>query len=45
MFKRVENVRWKCRNCGYVHEGADAPELCPACQHPKAFYELWVEAY
>ena len=38
-------VKWKCRNCGYVFEGADAPESVPACHHPRSFYELWVEAY
>ncbi len=45
VFRRGEPVRWKCRNCGYVHEGIDAPELCPACKHPRAYYELWVESY
>lgn len=30
---------WKCRNCGYVHEGTEAPEVCPACNHPKAYFE------
>lgn len=45
VFKRAGTVRWKCRNCGYVHEGPEAPEICPACKHPQAHYELWVEAY
>jgi rubrerythrin len=45
VFSRGETVRWKCRNCGYVHEGAEAPHLCPACAHPQAHYELFVEAY
>jgi rubrerythrin len=45
VFKRDTAVKWRCRNCGYVHEGPEAPEQCPACQHPKAFYELFVEAY
>jgi rubrerythrin len=45
VFKRALSVKWKCRNCGYVHEGLEAPALCPACQHPQAFYELWVEPY
>lgn len=44
-FKREKVVKWKCRNCGYIHEGKEAPEKCPACQHPQAFYELWVENY
>lgn len=45
VFKRDETVKWKCSNCGYVHEGKEAPEVCPACAHPRAYYELWVEAY
>jgi rubrerythrin len=45
VFKRDEVVKWKCNNCGYVHEGKEAPELCPACAHPQSYYELWVEAY
>ena len=45
VFKRDTPVRWHCRNCGYIHEGPEAPEECPACQHPQSFYELWVEAY
>ena len=45
VFKREEPVRWHCRNCGYIHEGPDAPKVCPACQHPQAYYELWVETY
>lgn len=45
VFKREKTVKWKCRNCGYVHEGKSAPEICPACKHPKAFYELFVETY
>ena len=45
VFKRKEVVRWKCRNCGYVHEGEEAPDKCPACSHPRAFYELFVENY
>ncbi len=45
VFHKDGTVKWKCRNCGYVSEGADAPEVCPACHHPRSFYELWVEAY
>lgn len=46
VFHRDEpTTRWRCRNCGYVHEGTDAPDLCPACQHPKAYYELDAENY
>jgi len=45
VFKRETTVRWRCRNCGYVHEGPEAPEACPACNHPRAFFELLVENY
>lgn len=45
VFKKEGVVRWKCRNCGYVHEGPEAPDVCPACIHPKSYYELFVEAY
>lgn len=40
VFRRDEVVIWRCRNCGYLHEGTEAPELCPACAHPKAHFEL-----
>lgn len=40
VFKRPSSVVWRCINCGYLHEGRDAPELCPACAHPRAHYEL-----
>lgn len=45
VFERDEVVKWKCRNCGYVHEGKSAPRVCPACQHPQAYYELMAENY
>ncbi len=45
VFKKEAVVKWKCRNCGYVHEGKEAPEECPACAHPRAFYELLCENY
>lgn len=45
VFKKSKNVKWKCRNCGYVHEGKEAPEQCPACKHPQAFYEVLGENY
>jgi rubrerythrin len=45
VFKKDEPVKWKCRNCGYVHEGEDAPSLCPSCSHAMAYFELWVENY
>ena len=40
VFKREKPVRWVCRNCGYVHEGTEAPEDCPSCAHPQAYFEL-----
>ena len=40
VFKKDTSIRWICRNCGYVHEGTEAPEICPACAHPQAHYEL-----
>lgn len=45
VFKRNEEVLWKCRNCGYVHKGTEAPTECPACAHPQAYYELLAENY
>ncbi|MEW5737047.1 MAG: rubrerythrin [Thermodesulfobacteriota bacterium] len=40
VFKRKEPVVWRCRNCGYLHEGNEAPGQCPACAHPQAYFEL-----
>ena len=40
VFKKDEVISWKCRNCGYVHEGEGAPDVCPACLHPKAYFEV-----
>jgi rubrerythrin len=45
VFKKDGVVKWKCRNCGYIHEGTEAPDCCPACKHPQSFYELWCENY
>lgn len=45
VFERDTVVKWRCRNCGYVHEGKSAPKVCPACQHPQAYYELMPENY
>jgi rubrerythrin len=45
VFKKDTSVTWRCRNCGYVHEGAGAPEACPACAHPQSYYELLAENY
>jgi rubrerythrin len=40
VFKRGDKVVWKCRNCGFIHEGTAAPKLCPACQHPQSYFEI-----
>jgi rubrerythrin len=40
VFKREKPVRWVCRNCGYVHEGTEAVDICPSCAHPQAHFEL-----
>jgi rubrerythrin len=40
VFKRDHQVTWRCRNCGYLHEGTQAPEMCPACAHPQAHFEI-----
>ncbi len=45
VFKKGSAVKWHCRNCGYVHEGEEAPKVCPACKHPQAHYELLAENY
>ncbi len=43
VFKKRNKVYWRCRNCGYIHEGTEAPESCPACAHPQAYFELLAE--
>jgi len=45
VFKREKEVLWKCRNCGYIHRGKEAPVKCPACAHPQSYYELFCEPY
>ena len=45
VFKKAGLAKWRCRNCGYIHEGKEAPEQCPACLHPRAYYELACENY
>ena len=40
VFKRGDKVIWKCRNCGYLHEAATAPQICPACLHPQSYFEI-----
>jgi rubrerythrin len=45
VFKKDGKVIWKCRNCGFIHEGTVAPNQCPACQHPQAYFEIMEENY
>jgi rubrerythrin len=40
VFKRLQKVRWVCRNCGYVHEGLEPPKVCPSCVHPQSHFEI-----
>lgn len=40
VFKKEKPVRWRCLHCGYVHEGTDAPQACPACAHPQSYFEV-----
>ena len=43
VFKKDEPIKWRCRNCGYIHEGTEPPKKCPACAHPKAYFEFLAE--
>lgn len=43
VFKKDKKVVWRCRNCGYLHEGDEAPDVCPACDHPQAHFEILAE--
>jgi rubrerythrin len=45
VFKKDSSLKWKCRNCGYVYEGSEAPEKCPVCEHAKSYFEVWCENY
>jgi len=45
VFKKDTTIKWKCRNCGYVHENKNAPEKCPACAHPMSYFEVRCENY
>jgi len=45
VFKKDSPIKWKCRNCGYVYEGSEAPEKCPVCDHAKSYFEVWCENY
>lgn len=44
LYKKQSEQYWKCRNCGYIHFGTDAPEICPACRHPQGFFEIMYTA-
>ena len=45
VFAKLEKVKWRCRNCGLVYEGAKAPQMCPVCKHPQAYFELVAENF
>jgi rubrerythrin len=45
VFKKDASAKWHCRNCGYVFEGKDVPEICPVCKHPRAHFEVLAENY
>ncbi len=45
VFKRNKPMKWKCRNCGFIYEGEEPPQTCPACQHPQSYYEILAENY
>ena len=45
VFKKDDKVFWKCLNCGYIHEGTDAPKTCPCCNHPQSYFEIMQENY
>ena len=45
VFKKDASVTWECRNCGHIHIGAEAPLVCPVCNHPKSFFELRAQNY
>lgn len=45
VFKKDDKVFWKCLNCGYIHEGTEAPKTCPCCNHPQSYFEIMLETY
>lgn len=45
VFNKNGELRWKCRNCGHIHEASEAPEVCPVCAHPRAYFEIVNENY
>ena len=45
VFKKAKVIKWKCRNCGHIYEGSEAPEKCPVCDHTRSYFEVWCENY
>ncbi|MFN3966254.1 MAG: rubrerythrin [Endomicrobiia bacterium] len=45
VFKKQNTVKWRCRNCGYIHEGTEAPIKCPSCDNPQSYFEILCENY
>ncbi|WP_026882448.1 rubrerythrin [Clostridium akagii] len=45
VFAKIDKTLWKCLNCGYIYEGAEAPKVCPACLHPQSYFEVFTENY
>ena len=45
VFKKTDEVLWQCRNCGHIYKGTDAPKICPICQHPEAYYQIYPQNY
>lgn len=45
VFKKDKVIKWKCRNCGHVYEGSEAPQRCPVCDHARSYFEVWCENY
>ena len=45
VFNKDSEIKWKCRNCGYVLSGSEAPDECPVCSHAQAYFEVWCENY
>ena len=45
VFAKTEQIVWKCRNCGHIHVGKEAPQICPTCKHPQAYFQLQAKNY
>lgn len=45
VFKKTNPTKWICRECGYIHEGTEAPKMCPCCEHPQAFFQILTDNY